>query len=120
MTGEERKLFHEMNTNLAVIATKIESYEVVMKSHSDIIHALDRTVNNGLCEKLKSLSEEFHKHLQTLREQPKDGRRRTDLNNRSKPVKWGIVIGLVGLVLGNLAMIGYVFSKIGEWLLAVP
>jgi len=120
MTAEERKMFIEMSKQLAVITSKFEDFSTTMKEHTVSINSLERVVNNGLCEKLKDLSQEFAKHLEDTKNYNGKGRRKTDLNNRSKPVKWGIIIGVIGLVLGNLAMLGYVFTKIGEWLLQVP
>jgi len=117
MTAEERKMFIEMNKQLAVISSRFDDFCETIKGHTTSIGRLEQVINNGICDKINQLSNDLAAHVSNSNGRD---RRRTDLNNRSKPVKWGIIIGVVGLVLGNLAMLGYVFSKIGEWLLQVP
>ena len=46
--------------------------------------------------------------------------RTTDLSNKKPVVKYSIIIAVISLILGNVATIGYVLSKIAEALMNVP
>ena len=90
---------------------------------------------NGLCFRLKQLENSHNQLINTVDgqqnfcKQVQDEKvvvrdvntrsRMTDLRNKSKVAKWSIIIGVSTLILGNLAMVGYILSQIGDWLMTM-
>lgn len=99
------KIFDVLNNGLkqtvADHAKQIEDHKVIMKTLADQIKVHS---DNGLQIKRDS-------QIRT---------RTTDLSNKKPVVKYSIIIAVISLILGNVATIGYVLSKIAEALMNVP